>query len=147
MQTWALVSCQSTSSRIHYVDWVFSFFKISRQQHTQLEVRAVLQIRARQQSLTASVWPLTTHIYHVMIMVTVGFSKKSIFIIFRSSHKQMFSRTGVIGNFTIFTGKHLCWGPFLIKLQALGLQLYFNLVPKETSTLCIEHLWWLLLSV
>ena len=66
--------------------------------------------------------------------VTCGFSKKYIFIIFRSSCRQMFFKTGVIGNFAIFTGKHLCWSLFLIKLRALGLQLYFNLVPKETST-------------
>ena len=42
--------------------------------------------------------------------------------IFRSSLTQMFFKTGVIRNFTIFTGKHY------------GLQLYFNLIPKETST-------------
>ena len=31
---------------------------------------------------------------------------------------------GVLINFTNFTGKHLCQNPFLIKVQALGLQLY-----------------------
>ena len=39
------------------------------------------------------------HIYHVKIIVTSGFSKKSFFIIFRSSHAQMFFKTGVIRNF------------------------------------------------
>ena len=28
-------------------------------------------------------------------------------------------KKGVLKNFTIFTGKHLCWSLFLIKLQAL----------------------------
>ena len=39
----------------------------------------VLQIRAGQQSITANLWPLTTHIYHVMIIVANGFSKKSFY--------------------------------------------------------------------
>ena len=37
---------------------------------------SALQIRAIRQSITASLWPLTAHIYHVMIIVTGGFSKK-----------------------------------------------------------------------
>ena len=55
----------------------------------------MLQIRAGQQSITANTWPLTTHIYHVMIMVTGGFSKKSFLLIFseaalrRCSSKQV----------------------------------------------------------
>ena len=39
----------------------------------------VLQIRGGQQSITANLWPLTAHIYHVMIIVTGGFSKKSFY--------------------------------------------------------------------
>ena len=30
----------------------------------------------------------------------------------------MFFKIGSIKNFAIFTGKHLCWGLFLIKFQA-----------------------------
>ena len=30
---------------------------------------------------------------------------------------QMFSKTGVLKNFKIFTGKNLCWSLFLIKFQ------------------------------
>ena len=93
-----------------------------------------LQIRAGHRSITANLWPLTAHIYHIMIIVTGGFSKKSFFaIIFWSSRTQIFFKTGAIRNFAKCTGKHLCWSLFLIKLQA-GLQLYFNLVPKETWT-------------
>ena len=36
-----------------------------------------LHIRASQQSITTNIWPLTTHIYHEMIIVTGEFSKKS----------------------------------------------------------------------
>ena len=36
---------------------------------------------------------------------------------FRSSRSQMFFKMGVLKNFAIFTGKHLCWYFFLIKLQ------------------------------
>ena len=39
-----------------------------------------LQIRAGQRSITANLWPLTAHIYHVMIIVTSSFSKNSFFI-------------------------------------------------------------------
>ena len=37
--------------------------------------------------------------------------------IIRSKQSQMFFRIGVFKNFVIFTGKHLCWSLFLIKLQ------------------------------
>ena len=37
---------------------------------------AALLIRASQGSITDNIWSLTTHIYHVMIIVTGGFSKK-----------------------------------------------------------------------
>ena len=40
---------------------------------------AVLQIKADQRSITGNLWPLTAHIYHVMIIVTGGFSKKSFY--------------------------------------------------------------------
>ena len=40
---------------------------------------AALQIRAGQRSITINLWALTAHIYHVMIVVTDGFSKKSFY--------------------------------------------------------------------
>ena len=43
---------------------------------------SVLQVRAGQRSITANIWPLTTHIYHVMIIVTGGFSNKSYYYYF-----------------------------------------------------------------
>ena len=35
----------------------------------------------------------------------------------RSSRVQMFFKLGVLADFAIFTGKHLCWSLFLIKLK------------------------------
>ena len=36
--------------------------------------------------------------------------------IIRSSHSPMFLKIGVLKKFAIFTGKHLCWSLFSIKL-------------------------------
>ena len=43
---------------------------------------SALQIRVGQWSITASLWPLTAHIYHVMIIVSGGFSKKFFSLLF-----------------------------------------------------------------
>ena len=40
------------------------------------------------------------------------------FLCHGNSRSQMFFKIGVFMNFSIFTGKHLCWSLFLIKLQA-----------------------------
>ena len=96
-----------------------------------LEGPTVLQIRPCQRLITANLWPLTTHIYHVLIVVTDGFSKKSFYIIFRSSCGQMFFKTSVVRNVAIFTGKQLCWSVFLIKLQALWPATLFQPHPKR----------------
>ena len=99
--------------------------------HIQLNQPA-LQIRASQQSIIANIWPLTAHIYHVMIIVTGDFSKKSFFIIIlRRSHTGMFFKTVVIRNFAIFTEKHLCWNLFFIKLQTLRPATLFQPFPKR----------------
>ena len=34
-----------------------------------------------------------------------------------NSRSQMFSKTGALKNFAVFTGKNLCWSHFLIKFQ------------------------------
>ena len=44
---------------------------------------------------------------------------------YRSSHSQMFFKIGVLKNFVIFTGKHLYWSLFLIKLQETPTQVFF----------------------
>ena len=43
---------------------------------------AALQIRAGHRSINVNLWPLTVHIYHVMIIVIGGFSKKSFLLLF-----------------------------------------------------------------
>ena len=50
---------------------------------------SLLQIRAGQQSITANFWPLTAHIY-VMIIVTCDFSEKKFLLLFfpRNSFEQ-----------------------------------------------------------
>ena len=40
------------------------------------------------------------------------------FEMYRSGRLQMFFKIGVLKHFTIFTGKHLSWRLFLLKLQA-----------------------------
>ena len=68
-----------------------------------------------------------------MIIVIGGFSKKYVFIIFRSSCMQMFFKTIVARNFAIFAGKHLCWSLFSIKNNFI-------------STFCykrLQHSWFL----
>ena len=46
------------------------------------------------------------------------------FILIRSSRSQMFFKIGVLKNFTLFTGKHLCWSLFCNKVAGIGLELY-----------------------
>ena len=76
----------------------------------------------------------------------------------RSSRVQMFFKLGVLADFAIFTGKHLCWSLFLIKLQGLrpatllkrdcskGVFLWI-LAKFLRTTFFIEHLRWLLLVI
>ena len=99
-----------------------------------------LQLRAGPRSTTTNLWSLTTHIHHVMIIVTSGFSKKSFFIInFRGSRMQMSSKTDIIRNFAIFTGKQLCWSLFLIRLQALWPATLYQPCPKRDNCENFRH--------
>ena len=52
--------------------------------HHKKYIVAALRIRAGQWSITASLWPFLDHIYHIMIIVTGGFSEKYFIIIFIS---------------------------------------------------------------
>ena len=49
----------------------------------------------------------------------------------RSSHSQLFFKTGALKSFPNFTAKHLYWGLVLIKLQAWGLQRYQKKAPTQ----------------
>ena len=75
----------------------------------------------------------------------------------KTNHLQMFFKIGSIKNFAIFTGKHLCWGLFLIKLQVWRSATFLK-IDSDTGASCgyykifknsflIQHLWWLLLAV
>ena len=50
---------------------------------------------------------------------------------FKSSCSQISSKIGVLKNFEILTGKHLCWSLFLIKLQACKPA---TLLKRDSST-------------
>ena len=69
----------------------------------------------------------------------------------------MFFKMGSIKNSAIFTGKHLCWGLFLIKLQVERSATFLKIDPN-TGVSCgyckifkesflIQHLRWLILRV
>ena len=80
----------------------------------------------------------------------------------KSSRLQMFCKIGSTKKSAIFTGKHLCWGLFLIKLQTptqtptevfpVDIAKFLRIVfLYNTSGGCnsflIQNLWWLLLTV
>ena len=52
------------------------------------------------------------------INLTYFLNEPANFIMQRSSSSQMFFKLVALKDFAIFTGKHLCWSLFLIKLQA-----------------------------
>ena len=70
----------------------------------------------------------------------------------------MFCEKGVLGNFTKFTGKHLCQGLFfnkvaglkcatLLKKRAWHRCFPVNFVKFLRTPFLTEHLWWLLLHL
>ena len=54
----------------------------------------------------------------------------------RSSHSQMFFKLGVLKHFTNFTGKHLFWTLFLIRLQAFYLLKVNNRNSRTRCGIC-----------
>ena len=88
-----------------------------------------LKIKAGQQSITANLWPLTTHIYHAMIKVIGGFSKKYFFIIIKL-YAYVLQKQALL-KILLFTVKHLCWSLFLIELHALWPAISFQPHPKR----------------
>ena len=83
-------------------------------------------------SLSEEMWAITptsllrknltySSIFKVCFMKRFAAAKASLVFIknrCRSSRSQMFFKIGVLKKFAMFTGKHLCWSLFLIKLQA-----------------------------
>ena len=71
----------------------------------------------------------------------------------RSSRPEVFSKKGVLRNFTKFTGNHQCQSLTSCKPQAVTLlkkKLWHRCFPMNfvkflRTPFFIEHLWWLLL--
>ena len=57
-------------------------------------------------------------------------------------NEQIFFEIGVVKNFAIFRGKHLCWILFLVKLQACSFAV--NISKFLRTAFLIKHLHWLL---
>ena len=95
--------------------------------------------------------PHWKHVFYDTILIF-----QQIFWINRSSRSQMFFKIGILKNFSIITGKHLCWNLFLIKLQIwrsaallkrdsnIGVRV--NIAKFLRTAFFIKHLWWLLLN-
>ena len=75
----------------------------------------------------------------------------------KSCRLQMFFKIGSIKNFAIFTGKHLCWGLFLVQLLVYRSATFLK-ISSNTGVSCgycksfknsflVQHLRWLLLTV
>ena len=75
----------------------------------------------------------------------------------RNGRSQMFFKIGVLKNFSIFTGKHLCWSLLLNKWQTFKSAALLKETPTQLfsceyceifkNTFFIEQLRWLLLIV
>ena len=59
--------------------------------------------------------------------IYIRFFRLKIYVRFRSSRLQMFFEIGILKNFTMFTGKHLCWSLFLKKVAGPC-----NFIKKQT---------------
>ena len=59
---------------------------------------------------------------------------------FRSSCSQMFYKIGVLKNFAKFTGKHLCWSHFLIKLHTCFPMIFVESSLKIKQRFCLNKL-------
>ena len=82
----------------------------------------------------------------------VGSAQKPVnhFTNHRSSHRRCPVKKGVLKNFAIFTGKHLCWSLLLIKSQAFSLATFIRRDSNKVfsckyyeilrSTLLEEHM-------
>ena len=65
----------------------------------------------------------------------------------RSSHRRFYIREALLTNFPIFTGKHLSWSLFLIKLQSFRSATLLKRDPNTGVFLWVlqnfsEHLFW-----
>ena len=69
-------------------------------------------------TMKSTPYPRNTVIPVILVVnITVTYHKKMCGFD-RSNRSQIFFKIGALKKFAIFTGKHLCWSLFLIKLQA-----------------------------
>ena len=54
----------------------------------------------------------------------------------RQKQPKVFYKKAVLKNIAIFTGKHLCWSLFFIKLQACFEEYHLTAASEETSRWC-----------
>ena len=57
------------------------------------------------------------YVLHNKFRMIIFHDQKALSLNFKNSCLQMFFKIDVLKNLAIFTGKHLCWSYFLIKLQ------------------------------
>ena len=72
--------------------------------------------------------PSYTILHPLIQLISIRKLRKKLY---RSSHKRCSIKKGVLKNFAILTGKHLCWSLFLIKLQAWRSA---TLLKRDSST-------------
>ena len=100
-------------------------------------VKAALEIRPGQRPITTNLWPLTAHIYHVMIIVTDGFSKKS-FLLLQYSNFILFLFSFYLFSFSFY---------FIIILILFYFLLFSNLLQVFTVCLFLWEKYFLKISV
>ena len=96
-----------------YVSFLRDWYKRAKKVWNQNTV--ALQIRTGQWSITANLWPLTAHVYDVMIIVTVTFPR-NLFLLFLEEAAGRCSSKEVLKCHNI--QRETCVSLFLIKLQA-----------------------------
>ena len=69
--------------------------------------------------------------YHYLLFHLLRLHVTScVYNMYRSSHQRCSLKKGVLKNLANFTGKHLCWSLFLIKLQAWGTPILKNICGR-----------------
>ena len=68
--------------------------------------------------------PLQQHYFSPTYLGPCQTATMELFVKIFQNQPPVFNKKGVLKNFAVFAGIHLCWSLFLIELQALALQLY-----------------------
>ena len=92
-----------------------------------VQLKMILSQLLRFLILFSRIWQLLSIFIDVLWIPVDGCIQRSCrisftayFLTVRSICSKMFFNIGVLKNFAIFTGKHLCWRLFLIRLQAFS---------------------------